>query len=198
MRLLFWLTHPVFVYYRLLYWVWEKRNPDKPWLCPDTVRFCERQLTKTMRMLEFGSGRSTRWFAARVEHITSIEHQAGWYEKVKAQLAEAGATNINYQLAPLDDPEAELKDPGFVPAYVRRSEQFADASLDFIIIDGHYRDACIQHTIAQGQASGGYFLVDDINFWSSPDVLPIPKTWKIVDDSTNGLKRCLIWQAASR
>ena len=42
---------------------------------------------------------------------------------------------------------------------------------------------------------GGYLLVDDVNFWPSPAALPIPDGWAVVDDSTNGLKRCLIWRA---
>jgi len=37
--------------------------------------------------------------------------------------------------------------------------------------------------------------VDDTNLWPSIETLPIPKNWKVVDNSTNGVKRTVIWQA---
>ena len=38
--------------------------------------------------LEFGSGRSTRWFAARVGALTSIEHDAAWHARVASSLVD--------------------------------------------------------------------------------------------------------------
>jgi predicted O-methyltransferase YrrM len=196
MPILFWLTRPRVLVHRVRYWVWEKRNPDKPWLCPGTVAFCQAHLSSSMRALEFGSGRSTRWFASLVGHLTSVESDAGWHAEVKRQLAEAGVSNVDYRFVPLnqpiDEPERQEYDPE--PDYVRVADGFADRSLDLVVVDGHYRTHCIRHVVPK-IAPGGYLLVDDVNFWPSVDALPVPASWRVVDDSTNGLKRCLIWQA---
>ena len=171
-------------------------NPDKPWMCPGTVKFCQSHLNRTMRVLEFGSGRSTAWFAQLVGHITSIESRAYWHGIVTERLKSQGITNVDYRLIPLEHSEEEAEhiacDPA--PAYVRVTEEFADGSLDLVVVDGHYRDCCIRKAAAKLKP-GGYMLVDDINFWPSTDYLPVPPTWKVVDDSSNGLKRCIIWQA---
>lgn len=178
------------------YWAWEKRNPDKPWLCPGTVAFCESNLSRTMRGLEFGSGRSTRWFASRLGHLTSVEHAHTWYEQVAQTLSAEGVRNVDYRFVPLDHPEAEPERFEYVPtpAYVAVVDRFSDKSLDFVLVDGHYRTHCIRHAVPK-VATGGYLVVDDVNMWPSHYALPIPDDWRIADDSTNGIKRCVVWQA---
>jgi hypothetical protein len=149
-----------------------------------------------MRGLEFGSGRSTTWFAARLEHLTSVEHNVAWYHKVAQRLTADGLSNVDYRHVPLQHPEAEAEQAPEqpVPAYVGVVDVFPDRSLDLVIVDGHYRNHCIRHSLPKIK-SGGYLLVDDTNSWSSVQSIPTPGNWKVVDDSTNGLKRCIIWQA---
>ena len=40
--------------------------------------------------VEWGSGRSTKWFAGKIRHLTSIEDNADWHAIVTKQLADAG------------------------------------------------------------------------------------------------------------
>ena len=196
MAVRYWLTRPRALAARVRYWRWERRNPGAPWLCPGTVAFCQAHLTPAMRALEFGSGRSTRWFADRVGHLTSVEHEAQWHGQVARQLAAAGVTNVTYLLVPLNHPEAaaerEVYEP--TPDYVAVADRVADASLGFAVVDGHYRTACVKHLVPK-VAPGGYLLVDDINLWPSLAALPVPAGWRVADDSTNGLKRCVVWRA---
>lgn len=196
MNLRFWVTRPRMLVARVRYWVWEKRNPDKPWMCPGTIAFCEAHLSKAMKALEFGSGRSTQWFSNLVGHLTSIEQDAGWYETVKGRLSQAGIKNVDYRHVPLNHPDSEGERSSYdpVPDYVAVCDEFADRSLDFVVVDGHYRTNCVRRVIPK-MAKAGYLLVDDTNLWRSLDDLGIPATWRIADDSTNGLKRCVIWQA---
>jgi hypothetical protein len=198
-KILFWLRHPRQALYRARYWWWEKCNPDKPWLCPGTIRFCERHLVGARRGLEFGSGRSTAWFAARVGHLTSVESNADWFDRVRRQLQVQGISNVDYRLVGLDHPEHEAEQAPFdpVPAYVRVVEGLADGSLDVAIVDGHYRNHCIRAVIAKLRP-GGYLVVDDVNFWPPQAHMPVPGDWPIVDESSNGLKTCRIWQAPER
>src|SRR5882672_4207851 len=147
MNLLLWLKHPVMLVHRLRYFVWEKLNPDKPWMCPGTVRFCAAHLTKSMHVLEYGSGRSTTWFAQQVEQLTSVESHADWHGVVRERLRTLKIANVDYRLVPLEHPEREAEHVAFepMPAYVRVADEFADGSLDLVIVDGHYRNHCIRH-----------------------------------------------------
>src|SRR4051812_4904265 len=161
-----WLRNPGKIVSRLRYYGWERLNPDKPWLCPGTIRFCEKHLGRSFGALEFGSGRSTRWFAARVGKLTSVEHNADWHAIVAQQLAAHGCDNVNYRLIPLnhgvDEPERETYDP--LPDYVAVMNEFADGSLDLIVVDGHYRTMCIKACLNKLRP-GGLLLVDDTNMW---------------------------------
>jgi len=182
---------------RVRYWFWERANPDKPWMCPGTIKFCQGHLSKSMTALEFGSGRSTRWFSTLVGRLISVEHNAEWYKVVQKQLADASASNVDYRLIPLNHSETEGERPEYspVPDYVAVADSMENKSIDFAVVDGHYRTHCVRHLIPK-IAPGGYLLVDDMNLWPSPEALPVPASWRIVDDSTNGIKRCIVWQAA--
>lgn len=193
--LVFWLQRPDKIQYRVRYWIWEKLHPDQPWLCPGTVEFCKNHLSTSMSMLEFGSGRSSAWFSKRVSKLTSIEHDTDWYKLVKSNLEKENIANVNLRLIPLDhplsEPEKEFYDP--CPRYVAVLDEFEDESLDFIIIDGHYRTTCARKCLNKIK-SGGYLLIDDTNLWNSLETLNIPQDWSVVNQSTNDIKTAIVWQ----
>lgn len=195
MNLGHWLRHPHRVPARIRYWLWERWNADKPWLTPGAVSYCERHLTTTMTAVEFGSGRSTAWFAKCVGHLTSVEHDRQWYDEVRAMLARAGLANVEYRLVPLDHsedvPEQSAYDP--LPAYVAVLNDFADGSLDFVVVDGHYRGTCIKHALRKLRA-GGILLVDDTNLWPSREALPVPSSWSLISATSNEIKETCIWR----
>jgi hypothetical protein len=195
MNLKHWVRHPRQGFARVRYWVWERMNPDKPWLCPGTVRFLDRHLTPDMTGLEFGSGRSTRWFAGKVGHLVSVEHHPGWYEQVRSELAARGVANVDYRLVPLDHPEAEGERPEYdpVPRYVAVADGFPDRSLGFVMVDGHYRTHCIRHCLGKLRP-GGLLVVDDLNRWPTPEATAVPADWPVADLSTNGIKRTGVWR----
>jgi hypothetical protein len=192
----FWLRNPHLLPARVIYWLWERRNPDKPWLCRGTIRFCEQKLSNTMQGVEFGSGGSTAWFAKHIGHLTSIEHSEEWYLRVQADLQRQQVRNVNYHLIPLDHPEVELEPEGGydpAPAYVAILDGFANESLDLVAVDGHYRTTCIRFGVEKLKP-GGFLLVDDVNLWPKMTSLPVPSGWDLVDKSSNGLKTTCIWR----
>lgn len=81
---------PRYIWNRLALMADERRHPDAPWLTRTMVEILETWLRPGDVGLEFGSGRSTIWFARRVGHLTSVEHHPGWYAKVKQNLHELG------------------------------------------------------------------------------------------------------------
>ena len=195
MSLQFWIQRPRLIIPRLRYWFWEVLNPGVPWLSAGAVTYCNTVLAKSMRVLEFGSGRSTTWFARRVGHITSIEHSVEWYRKVRADIDQNHLANVDYRLIPLDHHESEPEHEEYhpLPSYVGILKSFEDDSLDLVVVDGHYRTACIRACWAKLRA-GGLLLVDDINWWGGPERIPVPSGWLLVHQSGNGFKRTAVWQ----
>lgn len=51
-----------------------------PWIVKASIEHIEKHLDYTSRVLEWGSGGSTIWFAKRGLTVTTIEHQWDWHE----------------------------------------------------------------------------------------------------------------------
>ncbi len=145
-----------------------------------------------MRAVETGSGRSTAWFAKRVGHLLSVEQDAAWYAIVQARLR--GLTNVDYRLVPLDHPADEGTRPVYepLPRYVAVFNEFDDASLDFVVVDGHYRQACIRAAIPKLKI-GGLLLLDNSN-WLSDGEWGIPASWRLLHRSSNVMTVTSIWE----
>jgi len=197
-NLSYWLRHPDRIFARVRYFAWERMNMDKPWLCPSSVRFCDLNLTGSMTGLEFGSGRSTAWFAGRLERLVNVEHNPGWHERVQARLASQNLTNVDYRLIPLDHPESdpERAEYATVPRYVAVADEFPDDSLDLVVVDGHYRTHCIRRC-SEKLRPNGLLMVDDVNLWLTREEIPVPADWPVADLGSNGIKQTCIWRKPS-
>jgi predicted O-methyltransferase YrrM len=137
--------------------IWIRTHPDVPWLTRQAVEILEDRLKPTDVGLEWGSGRSTLWFAQRVAHLTSIEHNDHWYNRVKNLLSDKGIDNVDLLYAPL-----EAKDQS-QPNYVRAAAETAEggkAGLDFVLIDGRLRDRCTELAMDLIKP-GGMLIIDD-------------------------------------
>jgi hypothetical protein len=194
-RLAYLATHPVYALRRIAYKVYEARHPDEPWISQGAIRFCERKLRRGMEAVETGSGRSTGWFGRRVGHLLSVEHSEEWYEKVKPALVDV--PNVDYRLVPLDHPPEEPTRPVYdpLPRYVAVFNELDDGSIDLVIIDGHYRQACILAAIPKLKV-GGLLLLDNSNRLSDTE-WGIPASWPLVHRSANVMTVTSIWQKPS-
>lgn len=65
----------------------ERAHPDEPWITKQAVATLSSWLKPTDRGLEWGAGRSTAWFARRVAHVTSVESDPVWFERVRQMTA---------------------------------------------------------------------------------------------------------------
>jgi len=65
----------------------DKDNNPLPWITYSCIQFIKERLTKEISMYEFGSGNSTSFFSKYVNHLTSVEHDKEWYEKVKKNIS---------------------------------------------------------------------------------------------------------------
>lgn len=153
---------PRYVWDRCLVKWYELRNPDSPWLTRDAIHILAEWLTSKDQGLEFGSGRSTVWFASRVAKLTSVEHDKNWHDRVIEKMRKAGLGNVQYLFREVE----ESIGAGEFNPYADVASQFPDASLDFVLIDGATRSACALVTLAKVRP-GGLLIVDNAN-WSLP------------------------------
>jgi predicted O-methyltransferase YrrM len=154
---------PRYVYHRTRQLLYERGHPADPWLTPAAIRLLGPLLRPSDRGVEFGSGRSTVWFAERVAHLTSVEHDQGWHATVSATLRDRGLTNVDYVLAPWS-PDL----PGEQSDYVGTLHRFGPASLDFALIDGAYRDHAARLALPRIKP-GGLLIIDNVNWFLPSD-----------------------------
>jgi predicted O-methyltransferase YrrM len=161
---------PRYVVNRTRQMLYERGHADDPWLTPAATRLLETLLRPEDRGVEFGSGRSTVWFAGRVAALTSVEHDEEWFTTVSSRLRERGLGNVNYILAPIDQPPER----GDQSAYARNALAFPDESIDFALVDGHYRDFCAQFVLPKIRP-GGMLIIDNVN-WFLPSASRAPNS----------------------
>jgi hypothetical protein len=114
-----------------------------PWYTYAAIDYLEQLDLGDARVLEFGSGNSTRYWAARSAKLVSIEDNPAWYDKVRPQLP----PGVDYLLVS----GAE----GYVGAGTRYPDLF-----DVIAIDGNYRLECARAAPALLRP-GGFIILDN-------------------------------------
>ena len=140
---------------------WEMWHPDSPWLTAKSIDIIDCLLTKEDVGLEFGSGRSTVWFAGRVKHITSVDHYEPWAKKVKKLLTKNKLNHkVDYNLFSNASDATNTSD-----GYVEIIEKFKNNSLDFCLIDGILRDRCADKILPKLKP-GGVLIIDNINWFT--------------------------------
>jgi len=147
---------PRYIKNRIKNYFFEKNNQDLPWLTPDSIILINDLLISTDVGLEFGSGRSTTWFAKRCKFLTSVEDDLKWHEIVVEKLKKQKIDNVNYLY------KSSESDTPFDSDYYKVIEEFEDNSLDFVLIDGKHR-GILALTALHKVKIGGLIIIDNIN-----------------------------------
>jgi hypothetical protein len=153
---------PRFVWNRLREIRFRRANPSFPWLTPQAIGLLEDWLKPNDVGLEWGSGRSTIWFAKRVRSLTSIESDNEWFTKVKGLLQENGLDNVTYHYAPVGNEDRNGASADHL--YVRLGRELPESSQDFILVDGELRDFCAEVALSRLKP-GGLLIVDNANWY---------------------------------
>ena len=138
---------------------------DVPWWTLPAIARVERWIAARggdVRVFEYGAGASTAWLARRCRHVTSVEHDAGFFEAIGPLLARA---NVALRLV---EPQRGSAAPrtrsgrrGYADcdfsAYV---DAIGTERYDLIVIDGRARSACLARACAQ-LAPGGLIVFDN-------------------------------------
>lgn len=121
---------------------------ELPWFVRGSIEYLESILTSDMVVFEWGSGRSTQWFADRVKSIISIEHQKKWYDIVAMYLKKRN----NAKLLLIEEKH---------PDYPKVISGYADETFDLVVIDGRRRVECFKEAVSKIKTNG-YLLFDDV------------------------------------
>lgn len=150
---------PRYICARIQQLLYERSHPAAPWLTPQAIRL-DSMLPPSDHGLEFGSGRSTIWFARRVSRLIDVEHDPAWYEVLSDQLKKQSLGNVDYILARCD----RAADFGGGTEYARAALAFAGSSLDLALIDGVDRDYTARYALPAVKP-GGMLIIDNVNWF---------------------------------
>ena len=161
---------PGYLWSRTKEYFFRKNHPDYPWLTQDAIRILTSLLKPTDHILEFGSGRSTIWFAKRVGKITSVENHAAWF-KVVEQMLKSLNWKVDYSLVP-DDEHQEA-------GYRELLSRIPDESIDLCLVDGGPRALCAVESVSKVKR-GGFVVIDNVN-WFLPSESKSPSSLRSLD-----------------
>jgi predicted O-methyltransferase YrrM len=153
----------------------KRRNgfAGQPWITPESKRMLETMFLPTDVGIEFGSGGSTEWLSDHVAHVSSIEAFDHWHAALAERLAQRGTTNVDLFLASAD--ELGYETAAHRDQYVNAHADVEPESLDFVFVDGEYRDDCALRGLKLLRP-GGLFVLDNSNaYMPSPSRSP----WKL-------------------
>jgi len=119
-------------------------RPMVPMISYRARRAIEELLTKDSQMVEFGSGNSTLWFAARTGFVLSIEDDKEWYAHVQKQCSSLDSYNVRLELR-TEKNYTNLLD-------------IQNESLDFALVDGTDREGCIRSVVPKLKRGANLYL----------------------------------------
>ena len=184
---------PIYIINRIKVFIYEILNPEAPWLTRKSNQLIDKIINNKILMIEFGSGRSTKWFSKRVKKIISLEHNKEWYNIVK----DMDLSN-NAEIILKENQEN----------YINYINKFEDNYFDVCLIDGIQRGECFLNSYNKVKKKG-LIIFDDANAYinnpntSSPYSVkkPINSIYKNVNKlikndkilwTTNGIKDTLL------
>jgi len=148
---------PPYIFNRILVKINQWQYKENPWITSSASRILDSLLISSDIGVEFGSGRSTLWFAQRLKHLISIEKKPEWYFKVKKNLSISKLEpRVELRLCPDDND------------YVSQALTFDDNSVDFCLIDGAKRDYCALYMLPKLR-KGGILVLDNANLFLPND-----------------------------
>lgn len=120
------------------------RQAIRPWLGYRAARRLAELVPPGTRVLEFGSGLSTVWFARRGASVLSIETSEDWRRRVESLLAAIPGHQARVVLAE--------------PPYSR--ELLGSQEFDFALVDGDGRDSAMAVALS-AVPRGGWIYLDN-------------------------------------
>ncbi|MGH9518463.1 MAG: class I SAM-dependent methyltransferase, partial [Terriglobales bacterium] len=122
------------------------------WVTYPAIAYLEALDWRGRKVLEWGAGNSTLWWAARGAHVFSVEHDPAWVEALRPRLA-------NY-------PQVQLHAAGDAADYVAGPR--VAAPFDVAVIDGEDRLGCARAALELVRPQGAIVLDNSEQAWAAP------------------------------
>ncbi len=145
------VSQPRYFWNRLCVLFYQQTNPGYPWLTAESIKLIEAFLNKNKTGLEWGSGKSTLWFAQRLEKLISVEHNKKWYNRMSTEIDDHHVKNIDYRYACINNGCLE---------YSQQIENTDIEYFDFVLVDGECRSQCLA-IASKKMKLGGYLVLDN-------------------------------------
>lgn len=143
-------------------------NKIYPWFSFPSIDYLAELSSPDMRVLEFGCGYSTIWWARRVSHVTSVERSTHWIAEVRHALSKHAMANVELiSFAGFKGATEEEIKAGYDPIQLEPTiQRYVQAGLrknvlyDVIVVDDVFRNEAAAAAIAQLKP-GGMLILDD-------------------------------------
>ncbi len=126
-----------------------RRGAALPWYTYPAIDFLRGRSFEGRRVLEFGGGQSSLWWAARAAHVLTLEGDAAWFERIKGGMPK----NVDLVLVDMLDTAANVAD-------VERVLAKSQLLFDVVIIDGLFRREMVDFALKY-LASDGVLICDN-------------------------------------
>ena len=144
---------PRYLKNRIMQLLHEKIHSEHPWLTKQSVNILSELLHDTDKGIEFGSGKSTLWFAKKTAHLISVEHDLLWYQHVNNKIK-----SMDYEV------KVDYRHCSDMIDYVAQIDTLEDYSMDYCLVDGKERGACALKLLPKLKPEG-ILIIDNANLY---------------------------------
>lgn len=158
----------------------DQISPDKtyPWYTFRSIEYLEHIIRPDMKVLEYGSGYSTLWWARRVAEVTSVERSKVWCDGLEKAIKKNNFKNVRLVhfdkfTQEINDSLCESKKPDEVPSVVNQYVLAANpspAQYDVVIVDDVYRNVTSALALEFIKPGGVLILDDSERKWYQPTI----------------------------
>ena len=141
-----------------------------PWLTYPCIEYLNQLDLSAMRVFEWGSGNSSKWFARRCKEIISVESDQDWYNYVKQEL------QANQTLLFAEESN-----------YAEVIGDYGD--FDLIIVDALRRYDCAEKALTHLKP-GGFILLDNSDWHPNSCEMLRQKAPDLIQVDFHGLGPC--------
>lgn len=124
---------------------YDENKEVNPWFGKSIIELIKKNLDKSLRVFEWGSGNSTLFWSCHVKEVVSIEHDRYWYQKMLEIIPE----NVTMKYCVLE----------YGGEYCRKILEEKE-KFDIILVDGRDRVRCVQNAVFQLKENG-LIILDD-------------------------------------
>jgi hypothetical protein len=135
----------------------DKHGRPRPWYTVPMIEFLEAKDFTGRRVLEWGAGQSTLWWAAHADSVVSFDCDRDWYAEIKKR----APANVTLHLVPSD---------------LNGCDELIQGAFDVIVVDGLDRAKAVEISVARITEDGCILVDNSEGFWGPPPSYPIMDT----------------------